>query len=112
MVDDRCTNVAPDSFSLEMSKQITVATTILTDPATAANEIDRVLTTMVYESRPAYIGVPADMSHQLISGAGLETPLDLTLPLDDKTTTQEVVAKIRTLLDKASKPTLIVDGCK
>jgi pyruvate decarboxylase len=100
------------SFCHEMSKHITVATTILTDPATAANEIDRVLTTMMHESRPVYIGVPADLSHRPISGIGLETPLQVVLTPDDESATREVVAEIRALLEKASKPTLIVDGCK
>lgn len=101
-----------DSFCHEMSKNITVATTVLTNPTTAASEIDRVLTTMVHESRPVYIGVPADLSHYPISGAGLNTPLKIALAPDDSSTLQKVVADIRAKLEKASKPTLIIDGCE
>lgn len=99
-------------FTHEMTKQITVATTILTDTSTAASEIDRVLQKMIHESRPVYIGVPVDLSHFVISGAGLETPLNIVLPTDDKTTTTKTIAEIRGLLEKASTPIIIIDGCR
>jgi pyruvate decarboxylase len=95
-----------------MSKQISVATTVLTDPATAASEIDRVLTKMVIESGPAYIGVPADLSHSPIPGEELKTPLSITLPQNDKAVTQKVLAEIRNALEKAAHPIVIVDGSK
>jgi pyruvate decarboxylase len=99
-----------NSFCHEMSKQISIATTVLTDTATAAAEIDRVLTTMMIESRPVYIGVPADLSHHPISGESLNTPLAVTLPADDQSVLQEVVSKICVALEKASRPIVIVDG--
>lgn len=95
-----------------MSKQISVATTVLKYPATAAREIDRVLTKMMIESRPVYIGVPADLSHSMISADGLNTPLAITLTPDDKSTIEKVVAKIYSALEAASHPVVIVDGSK
>ncbi|KIW04076.1 uncharacterized protein PV09_04893 [Verruconis gallopava] len=97
-------------FCHEMSKQISAATTILTDPTTAASEIDRVLTKMIVESRPVYIGVPADLSHSPISGATLSIPLDVTLPPDNENATKKVVASIRAALEQAAYPVVIVDG--
>lgn len=95
-----------------MSKQISVATTVLTNPAQAATEIDRVLTTMMMESRPIYIGVPVDMSHSMISADGLNTPLGITLPQDDKLVAEKVIARIRSDLEAAAHPIVIVDGSK
>ena len=95
-----------------MSKQISVATTVLTDPITAAAEIDRVLTKMMIESRPAYIGVPADLSHYPVAAEGLKTPLNTALAPDKKTELQQLVDDIRAELEKASQPIVIVDGSK
>lgn len=95
-----------------MSKQISVATTVLTDPAHAATEIDRILTKMMIESRPVYIGVPADMSYLMIAANGLDTPLDATLPQDDELVVERVVASIRSDLEAAAHPVVIIDGSK
>lgn len=101
-----------NSFCLNMSKEISVATTVLKDPETAGAEIDRVLTTMIYESRPVYIGVPADMAYAPVSDEPLKTPLVTTLPKDEPSVIKSVVKEIRSRLEKASKPILLVDGSK
>jgi pyruvate decarboxylase len=93
-----------------MSKQISGATTVLNDPATAAAEIDRVLRVMLYESRPVYIGVPTDVAFVPISDKGLSKPLPRSLPPDDASITKDVNSKIRSLLEQASRPIIIVDG--
>lgn len=95
-----------------MTKHITVATTLLDDPAKAASEIDRVLTTMMIESRPVYIGVPTDLSHFPISGKALQDPLNVTLPADDEKLTKTTVEEIRSLIEKAPSAILIIDGCR
>jgi pyruvate decarboxylase len=95
-----------------MSKHISVATTILDDPAVAGSEIDRVLTTMMLESRPVYIGVPADLSHFPIDSEELDVPLGTALPLDDSRMTSDTIAIIRKRLNVAKWPALIIDGCK
>lgn len=104
-VDECC------SFCHDMSKHISVATTILDDPAKAGSEIDRVLTTMILESRPVYIGVPADLSHVPIDSEALDSPLETTLPLDDSKLTSDTIAIIRKRLSGAKWPALIIDGC-
>jgi pyruvate decarboxylase len=93
-----------------MSKQISGATTVLNDPATAAAEIDRVLGVMLYESRPVYIGVPTDVAFVPISDAGLSNPLQRSLPADDESTTKNALLQIRSLLEQASNPIIIIDG--
>jgi TPP-dependent 2-oxoacid decarboxylase len=40
---------------------VTAASVILNNPATAAEDIDRVLTTCVQSQKPVYIALPSDM---------------------------------------------------
>ncbi|KAK5735678.1 hypothetical protein LTR17_008029 [Elasticomyces elasticus] len=94
----------------EMVKKISVATAVLTDLNTIASDIDRCLNTMLYESRPVYIGVPVDMSHQQISGEGLKTPLKRELPPNDKGEEDRVVKEIMSMIRRAKKPVIIMDG--
>lgn len=94
----------------DMAKHISADTAILTDIATAGQDIDRCLNSMLYHSRPVYIGVPVDVSHRLISDAGLQTPLKTTLPPNDKATEDAVVAEIMSRLAKSSYPVIVVDG--
>jgi TPP-dependent 2-oxoacid decarboxylase len=46
---------------LRVFSDLTCAQAVLTDPHTAANEIDRVISTMISEQRPGYIEVPRDL---------------------------------------------------
>ncbi|KAI6833609.1 pyruvate decarboxylase [Hortaea werneckii] len=94
----------------EMVKHISVDTAILTDPATAANDIDRCLNAMLYESRPVYIGVPVDMSHRIISSIGLKTPLVRQLPPNDMNEESNVIQEIRSRLRVSRYPIIILDG--
>jgi len=94
----------------KMAEHITVATAVLKDASTAVQDIDRVLTVMLEQSRPVYIGVPTDIAYALVSNEGLKIPLPITLPPNDKATEEHVVATIRSLLEKASKPAIVVDG--
>ena len=67
----------------EMVKHISVDTVVLSDPKTAADDIDRVLNTMLRESRPVYIGVPVDMSHLECDAHSLGIPLEISLSPND-----------------------------
>nr|OQO17421.1 hypothetical protein B0A51_16119 [Rachicladosporium sp. CCFEE 5018] len=94
----------------EMAKHISCDTTVLLDPKTAPTEIDRVLSTMLYESRPVYIGVPVDVSHLEVDASGLKTPLKTTLPPNDAAKEAELVTQLRSLLEQKQNPIIIVDG--
>jgi TPP-dependent 2-oxoacid decarboxylase len=54
--------------------EVTVASEVLTRQA-PADQIDRVLTAMLAESRPGYLSVPSDLVSWPVPAAGLETPL-------------------------------------
>jgi pyruvate decarboxylase len=94
----------------KMAEHITAATVVLKDASTATQEIDRVLAVMLEQSRPVYIGVPTDIAYAHVSKEGLKVLLPASLPPNDKTTEGNVVATIRSLLENASKPAVIVDG--
>lgn len=94
----------------EMTKHITVATTVLDDVNTAASEIDRVLNAMLYHSRPVYIGVPVDMGPKLIPSDTLQTRLITSLPLNDDAAESQAVSKIISLLKSRKDPVIVVDG--
>jgi pyruvate decarboxylase len=99
-----------DRMYHEMVKHVSADTAVLSDPNTASTDIDRVLNTMLHESRPVYIGVPVDMSHLECDDHGLETPLQTTLPPNDADLERKVVAEIRSRLEGSKNPITIVDG--
>lgn len=94
----------------EMVKHISVDTAILTDLETAGADIDRCLNSMLYHSRPVYIGVPVDMSHRLIPDAGLSKALQTEMPPNDKQEEDAVVGEILKRLRSSSYPVIIADG--
>ena len=93
-----------------MSKKICCATSVLMDAETAASEIDRVLNEMLYQSQPGYIGIPTDICYTNISSLSLQTPLKTELPGNDSGEEKKAVADIRELIERSSKPVIIVDG--
>jgi pyruvate decarboxylase len=94
----------------QMAKHIMAATTVIDDVPTAASEIDRVLNTMMLESRPVYIGLSTDIAYETISDAPLASPIRRALPPNDPELERKVVAEIRELLEQAKEPIIIVDG--
>lgn len=93
-----------------MSKKICCATSVLMDAETAASEIDRVLNEILYQSQPGYIGIPTDICYTNISSLSLQTPLKTELPGNDSGEEKKAVADIRELIERSSKPIIIVDG--
>ncbi|KAH4169209.1 pyruvate decarboxylase [Parastagonospora nodorum] len=98
------------SMYQEMAKHITAATTVIDHVPSAASEIDRVLNTMMRESRPVYIGLSVDMAYETISGTPLDMPIVRSLPLNDPVLEANVISQIRSGLENAKNPILILDG--
>ena len=94
----------------EMVKHISADSVVLTNPDTAGTEIDRCLNSMLYHSRPVYIGVPVDMSHRVIPADGLQQPLQTELPLNDEKMQEIVVNEILQRIENSQYPIIIVDG--
>ncbi|KAI9741999.1 MAG: hypothetical protein M1834_000388 [Cirrosporium novae-zelandiae] len=95
----------------QMSKQISCATTVLTDPNTATSEIDRVLNAMLYYSKPVYIGIPRDIAMHQIPSLNLDAkPLVTTLPPNNATLEEKLVYQIRENLESYDNAVMVVDG--
>ena len=93
-----------------MVKHISVDTTVLLDPQTAPAEIDRCLTSMMQQSRPVYIGVPVDMSHLECDASALRTAIPRALSPNDPQLEEEVLGKLRKMMEQSKNPIIIVDG--
>jgi pyruvate decarboxylase len=93
-----------------MAKHIMAATTVIDNPPTAAAEIDRVLNTMMLQSRPVYIGLSVDMAYESIPASGLESLILTTLPPNVPEVENLVVERIIAVVENAKKPIIIFDG--
>lgn len=89
---------------LHVFREVTEAQALLTNPATAIEEIDRVVDDTIRLSRPGYLEIPRDMvnceveaSERAPSGREASTPA-----LD------EALAEVMERLDRASQPVLFV----
>lgn len=84
----------------------------LTDKATAAAEIDRVLTDCVVMARPVYLMLPTDLVHEQVSSKRLKTPLNVEPPENDADIENFVLDEIVKLIDQAEQEVVIlVDAC-
>lgn len=89
---------------LDVFSDLTCAQAVLSNPAIAAEEIDRVLSTMLAEQRPGYIEVPRDMlDAPIISPDGA---LTLPSPLVDEAALREAVADVMGRLGPSARPVL------
>jgi indolepyruvate decarboxylase len=77
---------------LRVFSDLTCAQAVLTDRHTAANEIDRVIRTMISEQRPGYIEVPRDLVGVPIDGP--DGDITAQLPRVDPEALREAVADV------------------
>ncbi|KAH8689125.1 thiamine diphosphate-binding protein [Talaromyces proteolyticus] len=95
---------------VKISDELSCATTILHDAATAVAEIDRVLNAMIYHSKPVYIGISEDVAYSKVPISVLDSKLIRGLPSSDPTIEIGVIADIINKLESASSPAILVDG--
>lgn len=87
--------------------QITVASTILSDPQTAAYEIHRVLSAALRFKRPIYIELPRDVVSTSITGQ-YRHPLDIReSEQSDPNALREAITEATTMLNAARRPVII-----
>jgi TPP-dependent 2-oxoacid decarboxylase len=105
-----------DAYNL-IAQQVTISQAFLTSKATAASEIDRVITECLVQSRPVYIMLPSDMVRQRIPAARLETPLNLVPPENNPEIEAFVLDEIVKLVEGVTKGeekgevVVLVDAC-
>ncbi|KAK3984104.1 thiamine diphosphate-binding protein [Cladorrhinum sp. PSN332] len=94
----------------KISSELSCDTTVLDDPFTAAAEIDRVLTAIVYHAKPGYIGISEDIAYAKISSSSLTTPIPRTLPPSAPEAEATALSAIAKTLQSSKTPILMIDG--
>lgn len=89
---------------LDVFRDLTSAQAVLSDPFSAAGEIDRVLATIVAEQRPGYIEVPRDMLDVPISSP--VGPLPVAPPIVNEAALQDAVREVIERLRSSSNAVL------
>lgn len=87
-------------------EQLTVASTVLSDPQTAFREIDRVLHTAMRFKRPVYVELPRDMVH--VPGIASHRPSALREE-SDRHALREALAEATSMINAAKKPVILAD---
>jgi indolepyruvate decarboxylase len=87
-------------------EQITVASTVLSDPQTAFAEIDRVLHAAMRHKRPVYIELPRDRVG--VRGAENHIPARFEEPSDPEAL-REALEEATALLNAAQRPVILAD---
>ena len=87
-------------------KQLTVASTVLSDPQTALQEIDRVLHAALRYKRPVYIELPRDLV--AVPGIPHHQPGEIH-EMSDAATLAAALAEASEMINRARKPVIIAD---
>lgn len=80
----------------------------LWDPSKAPAEIDRVLRECWVQKLPVYIFFPIDLTGAMVKASQLDTPIDLSMPVNEAGE-EEAVNAIGEALQKAKNPAIFVD---
>ncbi len=86
--------------------EVTCASAVLLDPKTAADEIIRVVTTMLAQCRPGYIEVPYDVVDMPIT---LPTLKNEAAPESDTMNLDAAIAEAASVINAAKKPVIVAD---
>lgn len=92
-----------DSTQMEIFKQITAAQTILHDPDTAIDEIERVLETCLRMQKPVYIELPSNFVDAKIAA---HTPKSYPLPTSPADVMKEITGEITSILKHCKHPVI------
>src|SRR4051794_26634564 len=87
-------------------KELTVASTVLSDPQTALQEIDRVLHAALRYKRPVYIELPRDLVQ--VPGIPHHRPREIH-ETSDAGTLAAALAEAEEMINRAEKPVIIAD---
>lgn len=90
---------------------ISQTTGVLSDPATAAETIDRVIQEAYINQRPGYLAFPANMVNCPVPKDRLNTPLNLKVPENDEDAQEEVLETVVEMIKAANDPVIIIDAC-
>lgn len=92
-----------------MAEPIAAATTFLTDEATMASEIDRVIIECVKTKLPVYIFIPTDVVDTPLDASRLDKPLDTKIVNEKAEVEDLVVKKVLEAIKNAKNPCILGD---
>ena len=97
---------------LRVFNHVTISSTVLDDPQTAAKEIDRVLDSSLLHKRPVYIEIPRDMVSQPLyldksRINGKESFSDPEKEKDNSTVLNEALSETISILESSKKPAIL-----
>ncbi|KAG7744202.1 hypothetical protein KL932_001525 [Ogataea haglerorum] len=95
----------------EMSKHINQKLAGIDDIQKAPGVVDDLIVTAYTTKRPVYLALPSNFVDQLVDSELLKTPLQLTLPPNDKLAEDEIVDAIYSKIVEAKDPIVLVDAC-
>jgi len=87
-------------------EQLTIASTVLSDPQTAFQEIDRVLHAALRYKRPVYIELPRDLAS--VPGISHHKPREFHEESEERTL-REALAEAVEMINSAKKPVILAD---
>ncbi|KAG9315659.1 thiamine diphosphate-binding protein [Chiua virens] len=94
------------------AEQVTISQGMLMSSASAAAEIDRVLSDCITRARPVYLTFPSDMASVKISAKRLKIPLSRVRPRNDHGVETFVLDEINKIIDEAEgNIVILVDAC-
>ncbi|KAK0201639.1 pyruvate decarboxylase THI3 [Desarmillaria ectypa] len=97
---------------MKVAEQFSVAHAYLNNPATAAVEIDHLLTECMTKARPVYLTLPTDIVFDKISSARLKIPLSGIPPPNEPEAEAFVLDKIEELVKAADGDVVVLlDAC-
>lgn len=94
-----------------MSNNISQTTAFISDINSAPKEIDRCIREAYVHQRPVYVGLPANLVDLTVPANLLNTPIDLSLKINDPEAQEEVISTVLQLVEKAQNPVILVDAC-
>lgn len=97
---------------LRVFNHVTISSTVLDDPQTAAKEIDRVLDSSLLHKRPVYIEIPRDMVSQPLyldksRINGKESFSDPEKEKDNSTVLNEALMEVISIIKSSKKPVIL-----
>jgi len=97
---------------LRVFNHVTISSTVLDDPQTAAKEIDRVLDSSLQHKRPVYIEIPRDMVSQplYLDKSHIDSNESFSDPekeKDNSTVLNEALSETISILESSKKPAIL-----
>lgn len=94
----------------KMAAHVTVAQANLIDPATAPDEVDKLIRECIIQSRPVYMELPTDLVTAKVDASNLKKPIDTTIAYPDEGFHDAEVEQILERIYASHQPFIIIDG--